>query len=128
MIQIYYDGRCAFCVKAINYVHKLDQAGALAFHDANDTQNMRRVYEATGLLPDFSRSMWALSDRTLYKGYDAFMVSFKAVPRLRRLGVLMDVPPVKIVGRVAYRIIARNRSRLGCSIATKVPGREKLPC
>jgi predicted DCC family thiol-disulfide oxidoreductase YuxK len=118
-IQLYFDGECGLCVRAINGLRALDGENRLEFLDTAEPQNVERLRESSGKSPDIERSMWALSpDGGLHEGYDAFRVAFKSIRKLRWIEGAMKCPPLSLVGPAIYRYVASHRRSLGCKIET----------
>lgn len=112
-MTIYFDGKCAFCAWSIARLRQVDRDRALTFVDANllsESGSERCLLKSI----DASRAMLAECSSGIHEGYHAFRVVFLALSGVRWLGILMGLPPAVWVGPGIYRLIARNRHRLGC--------------
>lgn len=117
MVELFYDGLCAFCIRSLRVLRRFDDTGRLRFLDANEPRNVERLLKVTHCTPNLDHAMYAVDSGTAHEGYHAFRVAISALPRLRWLGKIMAIPPVAFVGTYLYRIIASNRRRLGCRVA-----------
>jgi predicted DCC family thiol-disulfide oxidoreductase YuxK len=117
LTELYYDGECRFCKRAVEWLRMQDaQSRRLAFFDATKHESLLRLKGLVGEIPDVSRAMWAIRNRELYEGYDAFRVALAQLPQTRLLGSVMAFPLVRFPGMLVYRLVASNRHKLGCSV------------
>jgi predicted DCC family thiol-disulfide oxidoreductase YuxK len=117
LTELYYDGECRLCKRAVEWLSIQDaKSRRLAFFDATKPESLLRLKGLVGEIPNVSRAMWAVRNRELYEGYDAFRVALVQLPQIRLLGSLMAFPLVRFPGMLIYRFVALNRHKLGCSI------------
>lgn len=112
--DVYYDGKSAICVRSIGLLQSLHIAAHVSYFDSHKQQSKRRVMLMARSLPKFDQAMWVWDGRTLYEGFFAFRVLVEHTPRLRALATIMKLPFAPVIGQYVYRIIARNRDRIGC--------------
>lgn len=116
MVNLYYDGQCGFCLRSLLLLRHFDDTRRLLFLDGNEPSNVESLTQVTHSQPDLGRAMWAVQSGRAFEGYHAFRVAVLALPRLRWLGMIMTLPLAMLVGPPIYRIIAKNRHKLGCRI------------
>lgn len=117
-ITIFYDGACSVCAREMERYRKKDKLGRLKFFDVNQASFDFRRY---GLRPERLKDYIHAQDgqgKTVY-GIDAFIWIWQAVG-WRLLPFFVGFPLIKQVGKIFYRIFAKNRYLWG--------GREKLAC
>jgi predicted DCC family thiol-disulfide oxidoreductase YuxK len=111
--QVLYDGQCAFCVKSIDLLRRLDWLRRLTYSDARQTQNLpvreppldpgRFLEEMHLLLPG--------GDRLLH-GFRAFRWIAWRLPLLWPIAPLLYLPGMSVIGQRAYLWVARHRFQL----------------
>jgi len=113
---VFYDARCAICRRGRAMIERLAPAGRARFVDLNDAAAVRAYPE---LDPRTCLGqMWVQSPAgRMAGGYDAFTMLVPALPLLSPLAPLMRLGPVRAVGDVVYRWVARNRYRLGGQVS-----------
>jgi predicted DCC family thiol-disulfide oxidoreductase YuxK len=121
-VVLLYDGTCTMCQRAVRLLERVDRGGGrLVFVPSGDREAMRSSYPMVPV-EDLEHAMYAVSDGRCFRGYDAFVAAFAAVPVTRALSQVMRFVPVRAVGLLVYAIVAKNRKRLGCaSDACRVP-------
>jgi len=105
---VFYDGGCGLCASTRAWAKQRDTTGRLQFVNFRDA--------AVGSLPvpreRLEREMWVRrSDGELRGGFDGICAVLSALPRWRPVGVLLGLPPVRWLGIVVYRIVARHRGK-----------------
>jgi len=112
-VSIIYDGRCGFCVRALNIVRALDTLGKLNFYDAHQPETFERFSVLRGA--DVDDAMYAVADsEPPYRGFFAFRRLLWTSPLMWALLPLFYFPGASILGPRVYSWVARNRSRFGC--------------
>ena len=113
---VFYDANCRLCAASRRRLERLRPRARLVFVDVRDDVAMRgfpMVDRAAGL-----RQMFVLDPAgQVTGGYDAFLSLLPTIPLLRPLRRLLHAPPVRALGRAAYRWVARNRYRLGGAVS-----------
>ena len=113
---VFYDANCRLCAASRRRLERLRPRARLTFVDLRDDAAMRdfpMVDRAAGL-----RQMFVLDPAgKLTGGYDAFLSLVPTIPLVRPFGPLLRLPPVRMIGRAAYRWVARNRYRLGGAVS-----------
>ncbi len=108
--DIFMDGACSFCRWSRARIEPYDTAARLRFLDYNDPA-------VAGQAP-FSREELGdemhvrTPDGRWAKGFEAWVVLLRVLPRLARLGWLASMPPVRWIGPSLYAFIARHRYSL----------------
>ncbi len=107
-----FDGNCRICSGQAALVARHDPAGRIESLDMNTPEARARFPQVT---PAAARRELHLvaPDGALYRGPEAVRETLLRLPRLRALGLLMRLPGVMAVARPIYRLVARNRYRLG---------------
>ena len=109
--HIFYDGTCELCRRSRAWLERRDARGAFAFVDSRDAG-------ATARWPGISaeetegRIVVLAPDGTRQGGYDGVVTLLRAIPRWRVVAPLLGAWGVRLVGRVVYRAVARNRYRI----------------
>jgi predicted DCC family thiol-disulfide oxidoreductase YuxK len=106
---VFYDGACELCAATRAWAADRDVAGRLRFVDFRDA--------SVGTLPvaraQLERGMWVRrGDGTLCSGFDGTCAVLAELPRWRWLAAVVGAPPLRWVGVLVYRIVARHRARL----------------
>jgi predicted DCC family thiol-disulfide oxidoreductase YuxK len=112
-VSVIYDGRCGFCIRALDVVRRLDIRGKLSFYDAHDPQTFERFPVLDGA--DVDDAMYAVAEgEAPYRGFYAFRRLLWTSPLMWALMPLFYFPGAGLVGPRVYAWVARNRSRFGC--------------
>jgi predicted DCC family thiol-disulfide oxidoreductase YuxK len=105
--DIFMDGSCSFCQWTCAKIQPYDSRGRLRFLDYNDP--------AIGMQAPFPR---AELDREMHvrtpegvwlRGFEAWVVILRVLPKLTWLGRLAALPPVRWIGPAIYRFVANHR-------------------
>lgn len=108
-----YDGECRVCTRMVNVLRDRDRDGLFEMV----------AYQARGVperFPDISGAEFRESvqligpDGRRWQGAAAIEQIFTLVPRARPLAWLFRIPFARPIARLAYRLFARNRHKLGC--------------
>ena len=112
-LNIIYDGRCGFCIRALKLVSALDTRKVLRFHDAKQAEALAR-FPILGDA-DVEDAMYAVThNELLYHGFFAFRRLIWVGPLLWPFLPLFYFPGASLLGPPIYAWVARNRKRLGC--------------
>lgn len=111
---IVYDEDCGFCIRSLDWVRSRDKRGVfetVGCRSEARAKRFPRIAEAACL-----KEMYLVETggRTLAGG-DAAAAIFRRLPGYGLLGALLAAPMLRHVTRAGYRLVARNRRRLGCS-------------
>ena len=106
-VLVWYDGGCPLCRREIALMRRLDKGGAIRFIDVSGGAVGCPVDRAT-LLARFHAS----EDGTLVSGAAAFAAMWRAIPRLRPLGLAARNPLVLAGLERAYGLFLRVRPGL----------------
>jgi predicted DCC family thiol-disulfide oxidoreductase YuxK len=108
--DIFMDGSCSFCRWTRSKIEPYDSESKLRFLDYNDPAvSAQAPYPRSEL--EAQMHVRTPSDNW-YKGFEAWVVLLRALPRLAWLGSVADMPPVRWIGPSLYEFIARHRYRL----------------
>lgn len=108
-LKVWFDGGCPLCRREIALMRRLDRAGAIAFVDAEaEAGDPDCPVDRAELL----RRFHALEDGHLLSGAAAFAAMWRAIPRLRPLGLAARNPLVLAGLERLYRAFLRVRPRL----------------
>jgi predicted DCC family thiol-disulfide oxidoreductase YuxK len=109
---IFYDGLCQICRRSRRIIERLRPSAPVQFIDVNDRAQMA----AYPHFPDVHvRGQMYVVDPAgqVAGGYDALVSLSTILPPLAWLSGMLRLPPLRAIGRRAYRWIADNRYRLG---------------
>lgn len=117
-----YDGDCRFCVRSANLIASWDRDGAIdlvPFKHGGLGERFPWIPEGA-----YREAMQLIGpgNETL-GGAAAAERLVKILPGGRPLGCLFALPFARPVADRVYRLVARNRSRLGCGTHCRRPGR-----
>ena len=117
-ISIVFDGDCAFCVRSLRLLQRIDRSGVMQLYDSH---NQALIADRFPMLAgaDFENAMFAVtSDGRVFRGYFAFKAILRAMPAAWPLRLVCSIPGADILGPRIYAWVARNRRRLGCASDT----------
>lgn len=102
-ITAYVDAECDLCVGAERVLRRIDP-------------DLPLVTAPIAAAPADRDAMLAelhvvASDGSVVRGYDAVVALVGASRRLRGLGWVLGLRPLRVVGRPVYRMVARHRPR-----------------
>jgi glyoxylase-like metal-dependent hydrolase (beta-lactamase superfamily II)/predicted DCC family thiol-disulfide oxidoreductase YuxK len=108
---VLYDGQCEICQAAISWLRILDKR-----HLTNSVAvaaDSLKLLDPRLDVDDCLRELHVLdSNGRLYVGWDAVARLARLFPATWIIGAVGSIPPLKQLGRLAYRFIARNRHSL----------------
>ncbi len=108
-ILVWYDGGCPLCRREIDFMRRLDTARAITFlnvaSDAVGHDDVACPLDRAQLLARFHAS----EDGRLLSGAAAFAAMWRAIPRLRPLGVAARHPVALAMLERLYRVFLRLR-------------------
>ena len=103
---VFYDERCGFCCGIVSLLAKMSTPGVV-YQEAAEMERFTRDADA---LQNRYRDLYALSDETLFQGYDAYLQIAGTTPLLKPLSFLMRMAFVRFMGKKIYRFIADHRT------------------
>lgn len=113
LINIIYDGECAFCMRALDVVRRFDRRGALCFYDSHSEETLRLFPQLHGR--DVREAMYVVVEgEEVYRGFYAFRRIVWSNPSMWLLVPLFYFPCAPFFGTRIYDWVARNRYRFGC--------------
>lgn len=107
-VTVWYDGACPLCQREIAVMRRLDRHGAIRFLDVAGDAPVSCPVDRANLLARFH----AEEDGQVLSGAAAFAAMWRAIPRLRPLGLLARHPAVLASLEGAYRVFLRFRPAL----------------
>ncbi len=103
-ILVWYDGACPLCRREIAFMRRLDTAGAITFLNLASDE-VAFPLDHGRLLARFHAS----EDGRMLSGAAAFAAMWRAIPRLRPLGIAARNPVVLAMLERLYRVFLRMR-------------------
>jgi len=107
-VIVWFDGGCPLSRREIALMRRLDRAGAIQVLDVASPDDASCPLDRAELLARFH----AMEDGRLVSGAEAFAAMWRAIPRLRPLGLLARNPLALRLLEAAYRAFLRVRPRL----------------
>ena len=119
-LQVFFDGSCSVCAAEMEVYRRKEHGGRLLFIDISAPGFDPSTYGIT--LNAFMYEMHAIDrEGRIYRGVEAFQAIWQAFPALTRyvlLAILVSLPGVKFLARIAYHGFARIRKYLPKSRTT----------
>jgi predicted DCC family thiol-disulfide oxidoreductase YuxK len=106
-VLVWYDGGCPLCRREIALMRRLDTGQAITFIDVA-SEDATCPLDRGELLSRFH----AAEDGRILSGAAAFAAMWRAIPRLRLIGLAARNPLVLAVLERLYRLFLRIRPRL----------------
>ena len=102
---VFYDERCGFCCRVVSLLAKLSPP-EVVYRKAAEMEGFTQYASA---LQNRYRDLYALSDETMFQGYDAYLQIAGKTPLLKPLAFLMRFAFLRFMGKKIYRFIANHR-------------------
>ncbi len=115
-----YDGECAFCQRAVQWVQARDTGGAIEYLPCQDPSRPERFPHISTEQCLESMQFIAVTGET-HSAERAFPHLLAYLPGWRWMGKLFRIPGVQALARPAYALIARNRYAISGLIRHKDP-------
>jgi predicted DCC family thiol-disulfide oxidoreductase YuxK len=120
-MDVIYDGQCSFCRRSVDTLLVLDVSERLQPRDSHAPETRAQHPD---LDPERAqREMLVWDGERLEGGFDAFRLMAWKLPVLWPVVLFLYVPPVPQLGRVVYRYIAANRTKIACELNLAPPRR-----
>jgi predicted DCC family thiol-disulfide oxidoreductase YuxK len=111
-----YDGECRFCQGWVSVLARLDRRSRLRFVPFQSATELRQLPPIPAAA--LARAMHLVSpDGAILAGAAAAPAILRLLPGGRVPASLFAVPGVAVLASGIYRVVARNRHRLGCGSA-----------
>jgi predicted DCC family thiol-disulfide oxidoreductase YuxK len=123
-IDVIYDGKCSFCRSSVDTLLAVDSLELLRPRDSHAAET--RAAHPTLDPERAQREMLVFDGARLEGGFDAFRLMAWKLPAAWLLLPFLYLPPVPQLGRVVYRIIAANRTKIACELNLAPPSRPPL--
>ncbi|MDF2379179.1 MAG: DCC1-like thiol-disulfide oxidoreductase family protein [Candidatus Gracilibacteria bacterium] len=109
-MKIYYDDDCGFCKKAVKIVTTFLVLPGVAVYPAQKDQEICSLMQ--------KNNSWVVvgHNKEKFYGFNGFIEVFRASPVWFFLAPLLGFTPIRWLGNICYRIVAKRRT-LHCSIA-----------
>ena len=116
---VYFDGACPLCRREIAHYAARDRAGLLSFADiAADPAPLAAI--GVGREDALARLHVRLEDGSVLVGARAFAAIWDRLPRWRVLArALRALPGAMALAEAAYRVVARNRTRVVATLCAR---------
>lgn len=103
-LTVYYNGSCSVCAAEIDHYRRLPQE-SIAWIDVSQAPG---ILERVGVDRDtiFRRMHAQDADGALYAGLDAFIATWRRIPRYRWVAGLVDRPVIRPIGHFLYEQVA----------------------
>lgn len=109
---IFFDAHCNICQRSRLLLDRLHPTAHLQYVDANDSRQLARYPKMRGV--DARGQMHVLDPAGhLTGGYDALVSLTPILPIFSWAHALLNLAPIRAIGRRFYRWLADNRYRLG---------------
>lgn len=113
LINVIYDGECAFCIRSLEMFRAADVQRRLRFYDSHQRQTLARFPVLRDA--DLDQAMFVVVEgESPQRGFFAFRRMLWCSPILWLLIPLFYFPGVAFIGTRVYSWVARNRERFGC--------------
>jgi len=109
---VLYDGDCRFCIARVAEIKAWDTSNSMEYIPRQDTSCDERFPALTGLPLD-DGIVFIATDGHMSVAADAMYEIARLLPPTRGFAWLYQVPILKQLAQIGYRIIAANRKRLG---------------
>lgn len=111
---VIYDGDCGFCQSTVNFIKKFDWLNKFAFLPFQNEETLKTFNKLT---PEMCKKELFLVElqgniKKYFAGYDAFKIMTLFIPMTMIISWFFFLPGVVQVGRMVYKIIARNRHKI----------------
>ncbi|MEM9501234.1 MAG: DUF393 domain-containing protein [Pseudomonadota bacterium] len=107
-VKVWFDGACPLCQREISLMRRLDTEGAIDFVDVSDNGDPSCPIDQAELLARFH----AEEDGKVLSGAAAFAAMWRAIPSMRRLGLMARNKTVLCVLEWLYVRFLKIRPRL----------------
>lgn len=119
-----YDGDCRFCIRSVDLIASWDRGGAVElvpFQRGGLAERFPWIAEGA-----YREAMQLIGPgNETWSGAAAAERLLKILPGGSPLGCLFELPFARPLADRAYRLVARNRTRLGCGAHCALPGRKE---
>ena len=111
---IIYDEQCRFCIRSLEWMRGRDRRKLL---DAVGCRTPERATRFPSVAEEAClREMYLVDEEgRAFAGADAVAQVLRRLPAWRPIGWMLSAPGVKQAAALGYRLVARNRYRLGCA-------------
>ena len=122
---VIYDGTCGICAGNLKWLHRLD---TLKKFDAvpYQTEDLRVLFPHLEVEECEKAMHLVFPDGRTYTGTDGFREVFLRMPLMFVLGLIMSIPPIPLILRKLYPVLARNRYKLGGTCELHISGKQRV--
>ncbi len=113
-----YDDSCPICRVGVRKIGDLDRLGLVKMVPLS---RAREISQSARLDPTRLKTEihLVMPDGRVFRGAEALATVATLFPRSKLLGRLIMIPPIKQLGRIVYRIIARHRMKISATVRMK---------
>ena len=124
---VFFDGHCRLCVDSVARLRRfrVRRGADVRYVDVQDLAALS-AYAQIDPVAALGQMHVLTPTGTVGGGFDAVVALLPAFRWLRVWGPFLRVPPVRAVGRVVYRWVARNRYRIAGRTHTCADGACKI--
>lgn len=116
-----FDGECGICGRSVAWVEARDGNGEIECIPYQSPSVPQRFPQIS--LEEMQSAMQLVApDGTRWEGARAVEELLTLLPRWRVVAALFRVPGARVLARMGYRLVARNRRQLGCGTHCSVDG------
>ena len=114
---VIYDGDCGFCQSTVNLIKKIDWLQKFKFIPFQDEKTFKIFEELTPEMCQKEIFLVRLNnqEKKYFPGYDAFKMMTLFIPLTILFSWFFFLPGIVQLGRIVYKIVARNRHRIKLS-------------
>ena len=111
---VIYDGDCGFCQSTVNLIKRIDWLQKFKFVPFQSEKTFKTFSELT---PEMCQKEIFLvkvyeNKKKYFSGYDAFKMMMLFIPITMAFSWFFFLPGVVQLGRIVYKIVAKNRHRI----------------
>ncbi|HVP07697.1 MAG TPA: DUF393 domain-containing protein [Candidatus Acidoferrum sp.] len=107
-----YDDQCDICVTGVDKIRSLDRYGLIEFVPLSHPKLPARITLPPAQQMHDEIHLFDPSGHA-YKGADAVMMLAGLLPSTRPMSRFLSWPVVRNIAKPLYRLVARNRTRIG---------------
>ena len=114
-LAIIYDGGCGFCQSSVDVIRKLDwfkNFEFVTFLESNTFKKYKHLTQEKCEKEMYLVSGSPESEKNYFGGYDAFKIISVYLPITFLISWFFFLPGIVQLGRIIYRLIARNRHKI----------------
>ena len=111
-LTIIYDGDCGFCQSTVDFIRKLDWLNKFDFVPFQQEGILKQHTYLTQEMCEQEIYLYKKDSNKYHGGYDAFKIMTLYIPLTFTFSWFFFLPGVVHLGRIVYRIVAKNRHKI----------------